>query len=112
MSIVNTKNLERLLQTNWTTFIDQARFLKQVIIDARNGNYACLPATHELRKQTSVTITRFAVLSNGNFEILVEFALQQNNDMVIGTHIYHLCLDGALVLKETSGNLLTEHQPL
>jgi len=104
--IVMRPQLEKLLMSHWTEFLNKTALLRRVLEDARNTSFKVVNK-HDAApaSQLKVTITKFQLLDNSKFELWVEFAVPREDGTVIGTHTYHLGLDGSLRLEESYGVL-------
>lgn len=103
MKIILEDKLQELLVTNWANFIDKTKFMAAVLQNTRDAQLA-LHKTNEMPPQRmSLTITKFAVVDKSTFEIWVEFSVPIDERVAVGSHIYHLGMDGELELKESYG---------
>ena len=108
--MIKKTELSKLLQLNWSTFVDVNLFMKQALKDVRDAN---LP--HENRKIKStlgskITISSLEVNNDSSrlFNIIVDFIVPKENEISIGFLQYELSLDGSLNLIEIQGTRFLE----
>lgn len=107
MNLLDKNSLGQLLQRNWTLFLDKTILIRKVEEHARNAEVRIVRAKEVPRPQTKLTITKFEPFDKLVFEIWVEFSVPKGNAVIVGSHIYHLGLDGELELIETLGTAMT-----
>jgi hypothetical protein len=94
---------EQLLLRHWADLLDKNALLQRVLTDARNADLRKTKTKDNLRPQTKLTITKFSVFDKFCFELWAEFVIPKDDNVVIGTHVYRLDLEGKLELAETIG---------
>ena len=109
--IFDTNKLEKLLQSQWTEFLDKPQLIRAVLEYARDEDYRVLKQTDIPSRQFKVTITKFAIQKPLQFEAWVEFTVPKDEGVVIGTHVLILSLDGEMELKETYGTHFLPETP-
>lgn len=88
--MINVTGLEKILITNWTSFINPNKLMELVKKEVENGEFPFGEAV--VKKKTEMSISAFRPLKN-NFLVWVEFAVVKNPfTVVIGTceFIYEL----------------------
>ena len=105
-NIISLNNLEEVLKKNWATFFDKKKLLVTVLKDARKIDFKVSKQKQCPPQNIKVLITNFKFLSGNLFEIWVEFTVPKDHGVIIGTHIYSLCLDGDLKLIKSFGTLI------
>ena len=112
MSYLKHTEFENLLVAKWTNFIDATKLIQRVLADAHEADFkSVVQDKSSFIHRTSVTITRFAVANNNVFEIWAEFLVPIDNKLAVGTHTYHLSLDGNLTLVCSNGVLFDKKHP-
>jgi len=99
-------NLEHLLQAHWTEFLDKNLLIKNCLEYCRNfcinGNYKILKQEKIPPLQLKLSITNILLAENA-LELWVEFSIPYENDVVIGTLIMELNLNGKIKIKQSYG---------
>jgi len=104
MKILIAEKLERLLQLNWTEFLDRQQIVRLCLEYARNAAYKTLQQKEIPKIQFRASVTKFIVTEiTPEFEIWIEFSVPKDNGVVIGTHVLSLRLSGEVKLKESHG---------
>lgn len=103
--IFQPENLVNLLKAHWTEFIDHIRLLKQTIEYVNNTHsfvsvHDC-PQVYSM--QNKLSITSFEIVDNNTLSFTAEFSVVKDKGIVIGSHVYHLKLDGQLILIQSYG---------
>lgn len=101
-NIIIPEKLSEILLKNWANFLNKKLMIQKVLEDAKNANLILSNETCS-KTQTYITITKFELIDNSNFEIWVEFGVPQQDNFIVGTHCYCLTLDGNIILKNTIG---------
>lgn len=104
MEIVNIKNLEQLLRTNWASFIDKSQLLAKILIAIRDANLPKrqLKSLPE-RRGIQLTVSRMELQRDG-FLVWLEFSIPQDRSIVVGTLEAILGFDGAFTQKDIIGH--------
>jgi hypothetical protein len=104
-SIVKKSDLEKLLLTNWTKFIDYQKLIIFVTQTVRDYNNFPIFEEDELpEKGVQITLTRFSILNN-KFILWIDFTVPKQLGFVIGTCETTLELSGKMYLQ----NLVGQH---
>jgi len=104
-NIINKQNLEKLLVSKWTTFMDSKQIIAFTLLAVRNhrDSFQTIQEENELPgKNTQVTISRFEPHPDG-FLIWIDYTVPHFNEIVVGTVEAKLKLDGDLDLLNTIG---------
>jgi hypothetical protein len=102
-SMIEKNELEHLLMTNWTGFIDRNQFLRRVLEDAQRAVLDTITGQKIPRRRVEATITKFEILDKTGFLLWVEFSAPNEKGVAVGSHAYKLDLDGGLHLQKTTG---------
>ena len=105
--LIEPENLERLMQQNWTKFINPTQLLRRLLEDIRNSDFRKVPNEKILTNQTKVSITKVVLNADLTIEFWVEFAVQGQEGLTVGSNIYLLQNSTTLDLKESCGTVLT-----
>ena len=105
-NIIFLKKLEEVLKKNWTSFFNNRNLLLSVLKDAKNIDLKISKQKNCPPQNIKVLVTNFKLLSGNLFEICVEFTVPKDNGVIIGAHIYSLCLEGNLKLINSFGTLI------
>ncbi len=85
MDIINKNNLQNLLTSNWSTFIDQTKLMSEVLKSVRDDD---LPIIHcrkpYTQKGIKITISRIEINTHG-YLLWIEFTIPQQGSVTIGT---------------------------
>lgn len=101
-SMIKPEQLESLFLKNWAEFIDKTELIRKVLVDARDADLQIVEGRSPV-SQLSITITKFSLIDNSNFEVFVEFAVPKDNAMIVGSHIYLTNCSGNFQLQDTYG---------
>lgn len=112
--MVNLKEFERLLLTNWTSFINYNKLIALVLSKVRDSelNEIKKPVPNE-KKSLQIKISKFTPNKNGTFDIWVDFIIPKSTGTALGT--CELCFDsttGSVEHTQTVGTLFTTEQQL
>jgi len=103
--IINKERLEKLLITNWTSFLDRNKLLAFVLSTVRNQKFSIATSDDFTNKNVIVKLSRFE-LTNTGFEVWADFNVPQQNGCAVGTTELALSFDGKLSHVQTIGTLL------
>lgn len=110
-NVINTTNLESVLQRRWTEFVDKMQLMRTVLEHVRDTEYRTLnesPPTLD----SKVSASFHSVPSETyELEMWTEFTVPKNNGVVIGTHVFAIKSNGELELKETYGTHFLPEKP-
>lgn len=109
-TILFREKLQQLLLTNWTSLLDASTLMRRVLLDARNAELKTVQEKDAPLPRTKVTITKFKLESNNEFQIWAEFTIAMEHGRAVGSHIYTLNLDGELTLVQTCGVILQKSE--
>lgn len=101
-SMIKPEQLESLFLKNWAEFIDKTALIRKVLVDARDADLKMIEGQAPA-SQLSITITRFCLIDNSNFEVFVEFTVPKDNGIIVGSHVYLTDLSGNFQLQDTYG---------
>lgn len=104
MEIINIKNLENLLQSNWTSFLNQTQIMRLVLQHVRDTDFQSSQDnqfTHP--KRTQITITNFKIKENVSFEVWIEYTVPKQNGIVVGTLILDFDVKNEPIISESYG---------
>lgn len=102
-NLLEKESLEKVLLTCWATILNKSSLIKAVLEDVRKAKLRFVPNENPPPRQVKVTITQFRIVSNSEFELLVEFTASRPDGVAVGTHVYRLGLNGDLTHQETYG---------
>jgi len=100
--LIIPEKLEQLFLKNWADFVDKTALIRRVLVDARDADLQEVvgePPTSQLK----LTITKFSLIDNSQFEVWVEFAIPKDNGMIVGSHVYLTQCSGNFQLQDTYG---------
>jgi len=104
MKILIAEKLERLLQLNWTEFLDRQQVVRLCLEYVRNTAYKTLQQKEIPKIKFQASVTKFMITDVASeFEVWIEFSVPKDNGVVIGTHVLSLSLSGEAKLKESHG---------
>jgi|SRR3972149_5888749 len=102
--IINKERLEKLLLTNWVSFLDNKKLLAFVLSTVKNQKFNVVISNKIPPKSVSVKLSKFELKEKG-FVVWVEFTVPQQGDLVVGTSEIALNHDGTLSHIQTIGTL-------
>lgn len=103
MKILIADKLEKLLQLNWTEFLDKQQVMRLCLEHSSNETYKTLKQKEIPKVQFKVSVTKISVTNLNEFEIWIEFSVPKNNGVIVGTHILSLDLSGEAKIKKSYG---------
>lgn len=111
-AVIDKKQLEQLIQANWSKFVDKIALLKNVLDHARNAQYSTVITERVPVQQIKITVTKVCVIELGTMEIWIEFSVPVDGGMAIGTHIYHMMINKMceLNLYDTYGTIFIDRK--
>lgn len=109
MKVLITEKLEQLLQSQWTSFLDQNKLVKITLEHVRDTAYETLQQKQMPKRQTRISVTKFLVTESPLvLEMWVEFLVPKDAGVVVGTHVFYVSLTGEVKLKETHGTHIVQ----
>mgnify|MGYP001615904408 CR=1 FL=1 len=100
--------LEKILLTNWTKFIDTHRLITFVLSNINGTEFKKINQKTLVKKSLKITLSQFRLKNNNTFEIWVDFTIPKKEGVIVGTCT--MCLNiyiNELKHLETIGNLFT-----
>lgn len=106
--MVNLNEFERLLLTNWTSFINPKKMIAFILANVRDTELTIKKGTlPSQQKSLKITISRFQANSDKDYIIWVEFVIPKSTGIAIGTcELRFDPLTGDIEHLQTLGNLL------
>lgn len=99
--VILTEKLQHIMVAHWAEFLDRNLLIKNVLETVRDTEY---PIVHSsVKPKMAFSVTKFDVANDLTFEVWIEFSAPKESGVVIGTHVYHLSLDGKLDLLKSYG---------
>lgn len=107
--MVNLDELEKLLLTNWTKFINPQKLIAFVLTNVRDSELIAMKGTPPSQnKSLKITISYFRASADGAFTIWVEFVIPKATGLAVGTcELRFDPFTGELDHLRTLGNLLS-----
>jgi hypothetical protein len=105
--IINKENLEKILVTNWTQFVDikLLRTFVQTEVSKNLNSFISIPVKRNKINANNISISRFYSFNNG-YIIWIEFILYIENKIVEGTiEAFTSEDDGAIKTISKNGNV-------
>ena len=104
-NIINKQNLEKLLMSKWTTFMDSKQVIAFTLLTVRNqkDSFQIVQEEENLpEKNIQITISRFEPCPE-HFTVWIDFTVPHENEIVVGTVETKLKLNGDLNLLNIVG---------
>lgn len=107
--MVDLDELEKLLLTNWTKFINPQKLIAFVLTNVRDSELPTLKGSPPSQnKSLKITISHFSANSNRTFTVWVEFVIPKATGLSIGTcELKFDPFTGELTHLQTLGTILT-----
>lgn len=103
--LLDKKHLEKVLQSNWTTFLDKNIILSEVLKSIRDSDYPTIQVENlPIQKGIQLSLSRVEVNASG-YIIWVDFSLPKVNNITTGTLELQISFDGQILHKESFGHL-------
>lgn len=109
--MVNLDEFERLLLTNWTTFINPQKLISFILEKVRDSELTVKKGTSLFQKKSlQIKLSYFRIADEHRFyTIWVEFTIPKSQGVAIGTcELSFDPLTGAIEHLQTLGNILTD----
>lgn len=102
-SLFIRSNLESLLQSRWTEFLDRAQIMRTVLENVRDTDYMESIQAELPPNRVKLSVTKIAIQPSHAFEVWIEFSVPKGTGIVVGTNVYTLRLTGEFELKDSYG---------
>jgi hypothetical protein len=108
--MVNLDEFEKLLLTNWTSFIDSRKLIAFVLTNVRDSELPILKNTLPSQKKSiQITISNFRATQDRTFTIWVDFVIPKSASIAVGTcELRFDPLTGDIKHLQTIGNLFNQ----
>ena len=104
-NLINKQNLEKLLISKWTSFMDSRQLIAFTLLNVRDkrDDFQVIKEDDELpKKNVQVTIERFEPCEDG-FVVWIDYTVPHENEIIVGTIETNLTLNGNLTLSNIIG---------
>lgn len=105
--IFKKKEMEKILQTNCTNYLDHIIFMKTIMKDISNISFKKVNQKSLPPNCVKISITNVSFLnkqkksqSDADLEIWAEFSIPKEKGIVVGTAIYHLNFESESMFLE------------
>lgn len=104
MSVVNIEKLENILQAHWAEFFDVSKISHLLTTIVRNNIFNKLQQQQIPKIQNRFSATKIILLKETNLlEVWIEFSIQKDNGVVVGTLTGNVDFDGNFNVIESYG---------